>query len=218
MPDFTLGLDLLGKRRTLRFPDMYMASNFLNHLRTPLTILNDRPLRVVDVGACVGGWTLANVAGLPQAMFECFEPNPAAWPYFRVNTEWCKRIRLHKVAASDQIGHVVMASDPDNLGKHSIYGDGDERRLLPALRLDDVLAGPVDLLKIDAEGHELKVLTGALAILDDCHPLVLVEVLQSQMTRGGWTEHELVRFMLAHGYGQPEQASHNDWLFRPKGQ
>ena len=214
MADFTVGLDLLGKRRTLRFPDMYMASNFMGHLRAPLLELDDRPLRIVDVGACVGGWTLAHLAVLPLATFDCFEPNPAAWPYFRVNTEWCKRVTLHKLAVSDHSGYVPMAADPDNMGKHSVATQGAP---LPARRLDDVITGPVDLLKIDAEGHEMRVLAGALAILDDCRPLVLVEVLKSQMERGGWTEHDLVRFMVAHGYGGPKPVSGNDWLFTPKG-
>lgn len=216
MSDLTVGLDLLGKRRMLRFPDVYMASNFLNHLRAPLVEASDQPLRIVDVGACVGGWTVAQLSQVPTATFDCFEPNPAAWPYFRVNTEWTKRVKLHKVAVSDRIGYLAMAGDPDNLGKHSAYGDGD-RSTLPCLRLDDVIAGPVHLLKIDAEGHELKVLAGALAILEDCHPAVLVEVLGAQMQRGGWTERDLTAFMAAHGYGLGTPVSHNDWLFEQKG-
>lgn len=214
MSDVTLGLELGGHRRMLRFPDMAMAKNFAVAAVQPLLEPSDEPLRIVDVGACVGGWTLAQSMVVTQASFDCFEPWPPAWGYFRANTDWHKRITLHRQAASDQKGMRNMMGDATNFGKTSLYGLG-EARAVDTVRLDDVLTGPINLLKIDAEGHEMKVLAGAQRILRQERPPVLVEVLVVQMKRGGWTEYDLKSFMTAQGYGAPQPATANDWLFQP---
>lgn len=216
MPDFTLGLLLAGKRRVLRFPDLAMTHNFVAHARYPVVDPTDQPLRIVDVGACVGGWTLAQLMAAPNAVVQCVEPNPAAWPYLLNNVGWNKRVRLNRHAASDVDGRVTLHPDQSNLGKTSIYGQGEALSVL-ATRLDGQIESPVDLLKIDAEGHEIHVLAGAERILRESRPLVLVEVLREQMARGGWTDRDLVALMIHHGYGGPEQINANDWLFRPKG-
>lgn len=215
MPDFTLGLLLAGKRRVLRFPDLAMTHNFISHARYPVVDPTDQPLRIVDVGACVGGWTLAQLMAAPNAVVDCFEPNPAAWPYLLNNAGWNKRVFIHKQAASDRNERVVIHPDESNMGKTSVYGPGAAVPV-KAVRLDNMFDG-MDLLKIDAEGHEIHVLAGAERILRESRPLVLVEVLREQMVRGGWTDRDLVALMIHHGYGGPEQINANDWLFRPKG-
>lgn len=216
MPDVTLGLLLAGKRRVLRFPDMVMAHNFTAHARFLAVAPTDQALRVVDVGACVGGWTAALLLAAPNAVVTCVEPNPAAWPYLLNNVGWNRSVTVLKAAASASGGDVLIYRDAQNVGKTSIYGQGEAVAAL-ATRLDDAVAGPVDLLKIDAEGHELKVLAGAERILSAYHPTVIVEVLGAQMARGGWTETELVLGMRARGYGDPEKLNANDWMFRVKG-
>lgn len=50
--------------------------------------------------------------------------------------------------------------------------------------LDSFGLGPVGLLKIDVEGHELKVLDGARTTLQRFHPTVLIEV-EERHSRGG---------------------------------
>lgn len=217
MPDITLGLLLSGKRRVLRFPDMVMAHNFATHARFPALAATERALRIVDVGACVGGWTAAQLLTAPNAVVECVEPNPAAWPYLLNNVGWNRRVVIHKAAVGDADGDALIYADPENLGKTSIYGQGAPIAAV-ARRLDGLIAGPVNLLKIDAEGHELKVLAGAERILRESRPVVIVEVLGEQMARGGWNETQLVLGMRARGYGDPEKLNANDWLFRPKGQ
>jgi FkbM family methyltransferase len=217
MPEVTVGALLGRARRVLRFPDMVMAQNFTSHARYPAVAPTDDPVRLVDVGACVGGWTAAQLMAAPNAYVECFEPNERALPYLKNNVGWSKRVAIHVCAASDRAGITPITVDPTNFGKTSFYGSGGETASVITRRLDDEVGGRVDLLKIDAEGHEMHVLAGAVRILTEERPLVLVEVLGEQMARGGWSEYDLTRFMLAHGYGGPTPANGNDWLFRPKG-
>ena len=42
-------------------------------------------------------------------------------------------------------------------------------------RLDDYNFDEVDYLKIDVEGHELKVLKGAIATIEKCNPVIVIE-------------------------------------------
>jgi len=208
---------LLGKaRRVLRFPDMRMAYNFTASACLPAVAPTEHALRIVDVGACVGGWTVAQLLAAPNAVFDCFEPNPAAWPYFRNNCAWNKNIRLQRLAVSDVEGEIVtLHVDPENMGKTSLYGTGTEIAA-QAVTLDEFIKGRVDILKIDAEGHELHVLAGAERLLRQERPVVIVEVLGQQMARGGWTENDLIAFMAAHDYSAPARATNNDWLFQPR--
>ncbi|MGO8126768.1 FkbM family methyltransferase, partial [Rhizobium ruizarguesonis] len=46
---------------------------------------------------------------------------------------------------------------------------------VPTRRLDSYQFGPLGFIKIDVEGHELKVLKGSQAILNRDHPNLLIE-------------------------------------------
>lgn len=216
MSDVRLSLHWAGARRHLRFPDLNMASNFLEAARQPYLAVSERQLRVVDVGACCGGWTLAMAERLPNAEFECFEPWPDAWPYLEHNLRGVTA-RIHKVAASDKFGLLGLSPDPDNLGKTSHYNPG-EKVPVKAVPLDEPLNGPVDILKIDAEGHEVPVLVGAERLLAEHHPWVIVELLVSQQAKAGRQVTDVEDWLRAHGYGAPTRVTGNDWLFRKVGQ
>lgn len=209
-----MALDWAGARRDLRFPDLRLMVNFVAAGLNPFMTASRRALRVVDVGACCGGWTLAMLERLPNAAFECFEPWPGAWPYLEHNLAGVAAT-VHRLAASDADGTLALAADPENLGKTSAYNDG-EKQPVGAVRLDGYLAGAVDLLKIDAEGHELAVLRGAAGLLAGGRTVVIVELLVEQQQKAGLAVDAVPRWLAAHGYGAPVRISGNDWLFMPE--
>lgn len=64
--------------------------------------------------------------------------------------------------------------------------------------LDQVIDGPVGVIKIDVENHELAVLRGAKNILDAYHPSLIIEALTDAQARS-----IIDHLMIEHGYQAP---------------
>ncbi|MGH9441971.1 MAG: FkbM family methyltransferase [Thermoanaerobaculia bacterium] len=120
----------------------------------------------VDVGANQGVFTvlLADLVG-PGGTVLAFEPEPLLFQSLSENcrTNGIRNVELHNSALSDRRGRAVLHLP----AVHS----GDNRLDVPAGRgpgvevdvetLDEVLAArPVDLVKIDVQGHEPRVFAG----------------------------------------------------------
>jgi hypothetical protein len=112
-------------------------------------------LAAVDVGANSGYYTLM-LAHRCHAAVVAYEPDPEARERLarnlNLNPEIASRVEVRATAVAD-----VQTDD--------------------AVTLDDDLAetGPVGLLKIDVDGGEVGVLTGARRLLDEQHPSVILE-------------------------------------------
>ncbi|MFA6317695.1 MAG: FkbM family methyltransferase [Elusimicrobiota bacterium] len=138
---------------------------------------------VVDIGAHIG--TFALTAGRrvgPRGRVLALEPSPASLELLRRNVEanamgW---VSVHPVAAAEAEAEAELftASDRDNPAADTLSATPGRPRVTVRLRrLDDLLAeegvGPIDLLKIDVEGAELRVLAGAPAALARSRRVVL---------------------------------------------
>src|SRR5207237_10579293 len=83
----------------------------------------------------------------------------------------------------------------------SLHSTGKQSIEVPVVRLDDAVSGPVDLLKIDVEGHELAVLDGADRLLRTSPPRCLViEVHGGNLARAGHAPEQLVSRVESLGY------------------
>lgn len=131
---------------------------------------------VVDVGANIG-----NHAVFFSAVCGCsvvaFEPVPEAVALLRSNVilngvDGRVDIRVHAVGS--RAGHARIESTRSaNLGATSLIDDPDgELGMLP---LDDLNLGRPALLKIDVEGMEMDVLTGARTLIASSRPVVVCE-------------------------------------------
>jgi FkbM family methyltransferase len=127
---------------------------------------------IFDVGAQVGEWTEHALRINPRAEVHCFEPMAASFARLR-ERPWAGRVACNPLALSDHEGEGVMHRDSTSL---------HERRLAPdapspdgpaeTVRLTTLAAycaahaiGQIDLLKIDAEGHDMAVLRGGEAMV-----------------------------------------------------
>ncbi len=126
-----------------------------------------RTPHLVDVGACLGelavpfldqGWTA-----------DLFEPDPACVPRLAATlAPFGPRARLHAVAVSDTPSAATtffQSAAPGLSGMSASPYRGEGTALsVPAVRLDDHLRAQgvraVDFLKVDAEGADLRILTG----------------------------------------------------------
>lgn len=138
-----------------------------------------------DVGANRGAYAyrLARLC----AKVELFEPNPAC---AAVLEAWARhtggRVNTNRVALSDSVGEAALHIPLDAAGvEHDAsasltpaHPDQNEVRnvTVPLVRLDDLELPPVDLIKIDVEGHELAVLRGSLSTIRKSQPALLVEI------------------------------------------
>jgi FkbM family methyltransferase len=123
----------------------------------------------IDVGAHCGLWSkelskkFAMVVGFePLAEHrECYERNVKG-KYF-----------LHPYALGNEEKSVRIKTNPESTGCSKVHPEGDVE--VQVKRLDDLYQGPCDFLKVDCEGYEEFVLRGALSLLLENKPAMIVE-------------------------------------------
>jgi FkbM family methyltransferase len=209
--DILLNDPALG--RDILIPSIGLLFSFAAFSRFP-SIRSDAPLRILDVGGCVGGYTLAGQVHFPNATFDIFEPFRQCHPYLEHNLRGLDNVTVHKVAVSDKRETLTMSFPvgKENLGLSTLHGAGLQAEQVEAFPLDELVQGRVDVIKMDVEGHELWALEGAQRILSEWHPRILIEIKNVNQSRAGRSETELMGYLLNHGYGVPEHIG-NDYLF-----
>lgn len=135
----------------------------------------------VDIGANCGLYTreLAQIANVVHA----FEPSKSMADVLRRTSP--ANVVVHETALSDHVGeaslripqgadgpvHSLASLEPNSASLAEAFVSID----VPLARLDSVVRDNVKFVKIDVEGHELKVLEGAKGLLDRSKPIFLVE-------------------------------------------
>lgn len=127
----------------------------------------------VDVGANIGDWTQMVLEALPAVERGfLFEPAEETANRLRERFVGDHRLEVIQAAASDSVGELEFFEEPD-AGRHSsvlgAYARGARAVRVRCTTLDAELetrgAETIDYLKIDAEGHDLSVLRGAVQLL-----------------------------------------------------
>lgn len=133
----------------------------------------DRPVRMVDVGAAAGDSVFLLMERCPGMVerFDCVEGHDGFFALLEQNLGTFGHCRLHRAVLSDTAG-----SERSLIRTHrataSAQGDGN----VAATTLDAVLpAYDVDLLKVDTDGFDGKVLAGARELLGHAFPSVIFE-------------------------------------------
>ncbi len=134
---------------------------------------------VIDVGANIGQYTrrMAEHVG-PMGSVIALEPMQETFRLLTANVGDVAHVTLLKLAASDMGREVSMDLPVSRSGLANYYrasiSDGGAYRVR-AIQLDSLGLNRLSLIKIDAEGHELQVLQGALNILARFRPTLIVE-------------------------------------------
>jgi len=159
-----------------------------------------RPGAVVwDVGANVGSYTiLASVLVGPHGHVEAFEPVGENVQYLRrhVALNHLVNVTVHETAVYGRSGRVRFASSEDRvLGRiDELAGVLEvEARTVDGL-VEEGIAPPPDVMKIDVEGGEVAVLKGALGVLDERGPVIFLS------THGEGLKAECVELLARIGY------------------
>src|SRR3954454_9072546 len=174
----------LMSRVAARLPDRYFcAAIAMAHRRFEPEmgglIAGCDPLgTAVDVGAWFGPWTywLARRGETVVAL----EANPSVARVLRATVR--ENVTVHEVAVSNASGTVELSITGGGgrgaEGRSSVRDlpDATERVAVTSATLDSFHLDRVRFVKIDVEGHEHAVLEGATALLEQWHPVVVVEL------------------------------------------
>lgn len=156
---------------------------------------HDRRRVAVDVGAHVGLWSRVLARHFHEV--HAFEPLPHLQECFLANTQDCENVTLYHGAVSHQPGVLRMESVDDNSGNSRVGVDG-ARGTYPAhaVTLDGELmriSHKVDLIKIDVEGWELRVVEGARELIMAARPIIVVEQKPGNAERYGMGQRDAVK-------------------------
>jgi FkbM family methyltransferase len=158
-----------------------------------------RPISVVDVGAAVGDTVVLLLERCPDEIgqFYCVEPDEEFFVYLTRNLGGRPEVELFQTMLSDT---EELASDVVRIHSGTASPQGDRTR--EAVRLDSLLthAQNIDVLKIDTDGFDGKILGGSTEILDQHQPSVIFEWHPTLLTATGQEWDRPFRVLGEHGY------------------
>jgi FkbM family methyltransferase len=144
------------------------------------SIPTPEPITVLDVGANIGEWSRAVLAQarrtghVDQVRLHAFEP--ASYTHGRLLENLPDWVRVNRLAVSSEVGEATLHVVHPGAGTNSLHGcstahDAVHTELVSTTTVDEYLRQNdirrVDLLKIDTEGHDFLVLTGAVKSFQD---------------------------------------------------
>lgn len=143
---------------------------------------------VVDVGANLGYFTLlaAHLVG-PKGRVVALEPNSENCRLLlsSLRVSGMTNVELLPVAADAAAGWAYYST---HVGSNGGLVDDDELlarpgTVIPTFPLDDLVPGPVALLKMDVEGAEGRVVKGATRIIERDRPIITTELKEEMLGR-----------------------------------
>jgi FkbM family methyltransferase len=184
----------------------------------------------IDVGAHIGYYSLKAARQVGESgRVIAIEPNPLTVEQLRENVRasGASEVAVQEIACSDRESVLELFASPRNFtGKSSLsranaagwpaVGTPVPYRVR-ARPLDAVSAEMnlkrVDVIKVDVEGAELLVLKGARETLARFRPVLVVEIIDSQLKQMGTSAAELAQFLTGAGYAPGRAAEQNrEWL------
>jgi FkbM family methyltransferase len=156
----------------------------------------------VDIGANNGVYTYF-LSRLSRHVF-VYEPNPKLVNFLEELA--FTNISIYPVAVSDAKGTAILSipkgenSDVDKLGslrKMDIHSNEVSTFEVPVVRLDDENISNIGFMKIDVEGYEEFVISGAADILVNQKPNLLIEIEQRHIDKD---IHKIFSKVLSLGY------------------
>lgn len=168
----------------------------------------------IDVGANVGFFTVLLAARVQESgHVHAFEPLPRNATLLErtiLENAFTRRITLHRAAVGAARGELELVSPRATVNWGGAYlrtscaevPSGHDATSVPVIALDDLpIERPVRLIKLDAEGAELLVLSGARQLLRRDRPIVLAEINPQQLRAvSNGSSSDLLQFMQQHGY------------------
>jgi FkbM family methyltransferase len=169
----------------------------------------DPAMTFVDVGAQVGYFsaTAAALVG-PAGAVHSFEPDPDCFSLLHRNAQAYPWVRVHNSAVADFTGEASFYRSPKRgeSGWGTMFDeDGERAKIGIGVRtLDSWMTaegiGKIDVVKIDVEGAEYRVLAGARRAIARTRPMMWVEANEVCLSRDGKSVRSLLRLLAEWDY------------------
>lgn len=162
--------------------------------------LGFRPRAILDIGAYHGGWSILAAALWPDAFVHSIEANEAC------REKLAAHVQSFEIAAlSDSTGPATYwkCTEKSTEG-NSFYTENTRHPFVPVLMHTKTLAEcaggrTFDLIKIDCQGAELKIIEGGVSVVEKAE-FVLLETQLQDYNQGAPRIDEVMRAMDAHGF------------------
>jgi FkbM family methyltransferase len=163
-------------------------------------------MTVADVGANIGIYTRFFAAQLhDHGRVHAFEPSPANFKHLQENTRHLSNASLNHAAVGDHNGTTKLFISDDLNVDHRTFDNGEGRDSIdvPMVSLDDYFSPGqrVDLIKLDVQGYEMSVLSGAQRILAENAGInLLMEFWPYGLKQAGVKPMEIINFFKSRGF------------------
>lgn len=161
----------------------------------------------VDVGANAGYFSLlaAKTIGKHGRVY-AFEPAPETYKELvnNIHLNQFENIKTYPIAASNYQGSIDFSIAPETHKGLSSFRTiaGSKKLTVPTMQLDNVVDFPleIDLVKIDVEGAECRVLSGMNRIIRRCKPDFIIEISPAFLEEMGDSASLLYEMLIEHQY------------------
>lgn len=168
---------------------------------------------IVDVGANIGNHTLFWANECDAKKIYAFEPVPLTFKILKKNIKinnLQERVKLYNIGLSDENTNAeIISFDPENMGGTRLRKAEDSTKGDIPLRMLDSLKikeEKIDLIKIDVEGMDYRVLTGAIETIKKYKPVIMVESFDEEYNISS-------RILKALGYKQEQNLGSFEYIF-----
>lgn len=167
------------------------------------------PNQIVDIGANKGRWSRKAAKVFPACSFTLIEPQIEMKPYLDAFCRKAENATWINAGVADGIGQLEFTVNPNTVSSSFTISEeaaaraSFQRRTVPVITLDHLLEkhldGVPEMVKIDAEGFECKIMQGATGLIDKTEVFLLEAPLVDPPD--GWSSfHEIVAMMRDFGY------------------
>jgi FkbM family methyltransferase len=165
----SIGMLWLEKDAQLVTPSLLEDGVWAPNVSQFMINLLDRGMTFVDVGANIGYLSLmASYLVGPLGRVIAVEPEPFNATLLRANL-WrngCHNAEVLELAAWTQDGHVGITPNPAGGAGAAVEKGAPKSMMVPCARLDSVILGHVDVMKVDCEQTDVMAIQGASGLFD----------------------------------------------------
>lgn len=213
-PEYETQVKRGGVHFKLRLAD-YMQWHVYANLPEPLweyswRLLHTDPV-LFDLGANIGAFSLKSAKKLDQKNFDyriySFEPNKEIVNQLKENLELnpdlSTNITVIPKALSSSEGTMFFQTEDENTGAGKLIAKGS-KNMVEVTTVDSFVSQnnieKIDLIKIDVEGHEPKVLEGAQHTIEKFKPILIIEITDQWFRSFDSSAYEIIEMLSSLGY------------------